>query len=147
MEPLTVATTIGTLAGTAGKIVDLVKSAKKRSPDHSAARGALDEAQELIIALRQSILGLQDDVLRLQEENSQLRKQVSQEQERALERSQYEVKAMGQGAAVVHKGETEPLYCPNCYNAGTLSVLNATGMSSPMPSHFCGICKSPLNLR
>lgn len=148
MEPLTVATTIGTLAGTAGKIIDLVKSAKKKAPGDSAAREALDEAQDLVIALRQSILDLQEDVLRLQEENSQLRRQVSQEQERALNRSQFEVKAMGKGAAVVRKGESAPLYCPNCYDAGRMSVLTTTGMrTSSLPSHHCGVCKSPFNLR
>lgn len=148
MEPLTIAAAIGTLAGTAGKVIDLVDKASKKASDDPEVQRALGEAQDLIIGLRQSILGLQEDVLRLQAENSELREQIRQRKAGALEREGYELKSMGRDAAVVPKGESEPLYCPNCFHSGKLRILSSIGLSSRrMPSHRCGICKSTFHLR
>ena len=98
-----------------------------------------------MLSLQASLFEAKEQVFALQQENRELSEKVRRYEERALEREKYELKLMGHGAAVVPKGKAEPLYCPNCFDPGKLSVLGATGLrSSSLPSHVCGVCESRL---
>lgn len=144
MDATEVLTLIGSAVGLSNQLADTVGEAKARSGKQAEK---MAQVQQLAISLRSELLQIQEVALRLQAENAELRAQIRQNGERATEREQYETRQIGQDAAVVRKGESAPLYCPNCFDAGKLTVLGSAGMGDDMPSHVCGVCESFFQLR
>jgi predicted nuclease with TOPRIM domain len=143
MEPVTVAATIGTLAGTASKVLDLVKSARDRSAKDPKTRAELDKAQDLILSLRQTILDLQERVLRLQTENSNLEEQLRQHQATKLDRSQYKRTKLGESVVVVPAEDPEVYMCPTCFEAGQKTYLSKLPRAAQdVATHLCPKCKA-----
>lgn len=143
MEPIAVATTIGALAGTAGKVLDLVNSARKRSVKDPQARADLDKAQDLILSLRQSILELQERVLRLQAENSNLEEQLRQHQAAKLDRSQYKRTKLGESVVIVPTEDPQAYMCATCFEAGVKVYLTKLPPEfDGVATHACQKCKS-----
>lgn len=131
----------------ASQAATALRSAMDRAKN-AKTKQDLSQAYDLVLSLQSRLLEFQAQALQLQAENAELRSQIRQNQERALERDKYELKTMGRDAAVVPKGESRPLYCPNCYQDGKLRVLGSTGMRySGLPSHICGACQAVFNLR
>jgi hypothetical protein len=147
VEPAEAVATISSLASMASQAATALRAAMERAKTGKSKQD-LSQAYELVLSLQSSLLDFQAQALQLQAENAELRSQIRQHQERTLDRDKYELKTIGRDAAVVPKGESRPLYCPNCYQDGKLRVLGSTGMHyGGMPSHICGACQSVFNLR
>ena len=140
--------TVSALAGIGSKLAEAMRTVRETKALTPAAVRAISEAQELVLSLQSRLFELQEKALALQEENRQLRAKVSEDETWAAERQRYETKALGQGAAVVPKGESQPLYCPNCFSERRLAPLNRLPYRMPgPPTHACSRCRAPFNLR
>jgi len=140
--------TVSALAGIGSKLAEAMRTVRETKALTPAAVRAISEAQELVLSLQSRLFELQEKALALQEENRELRAKVSEEEAWALERQNYETKPIGQGAAIVPKGETHPLYCLNCFGVRRLAPLNKLPYSMPgPPTHACSRCRAVFNLR
>ncbi len=120
MGEIVAITGLATLVKTA---LEAVSAARKATTDPEALKD-LTKAKDSIADLQTRLFTFQEVAFKLQEENRDLREEIRGHKERLAERESYERKKVGQSFVYLPKGETEPMLCPNCFDAGKHGYLD-----------------------
>jgi hypothetical protein len=143
-DPLTISGAIASLK-TAGEIAGAFVGLR----DQAIIQTKVIELQTVILAAQQSALSAQGEQFALLEEKRDLEAQIAHLEAWGREKERYQLQEIGRGSFAyvlkpdAHGSEPAHMICPNCYQHGRKSLLQATdALALRQRVHRCPACRT-----